>query len=248
MKIPPISLNTVTTVTDAADAFLLFRHMRFLLVIFLLAAIAHTSCDGKNPRPEVQKEPLEKLLDGNKRFISGRPAHPDETKMRIRNLKKGQRPFAAVISCSDSRVPPELVFDQGFGDIFSIRTAGNIIGDYELGSIEYAVEHLGCSLVVVMGHENCGAVDAFLKRDSTLVSHDHIANLMDYIANEKEAKELPDSQRYQIDHAVKANIRHGVNLLKQSEPVLKEKFSSGKIQIVGAMYDLDNGKVELLKQ
>ena len=97
------------------------------------------------------EDPLERLMKGNRRFLSGRPAHPDETRQRIRNLKKGQEPYVVIVSCSDSRVPPELVFDQGFGDVFSIRTAGNVIGDYELGSIEYAVEHLKCKLVMVLG-------------------------------------------------------------------------------------------------
>lgn len=236
----------VTAVTKVAGCFYLLRPMRFFLSIFLVAVLAFLSCSGNNPRPQVSKEPLQKLMDGNGRFISGRPAHPDETRARIRNLKKGQHPFAVVVSCSDSRVPPELVFDQGFGDIFSIRTAGNIIGDYELGSIEYAVEHLGCSLVMVMGHENCGAIEAFLKWDSSFVHNDHIERLINYIAAEAEAKALPDSLRHNIDHAVNANIRHGVNLLRNSEPVLKEMHRSGKLKIVGALYDLDDGKVTLL--
>src|SRR6478736_4693898 len=125
----------------------------FLLFIGVFSACNHTDNNKLSP--------LQKLEEGNKRFASGKPIHPDETLERLRELKKGQHPFATIISCSDSRVPAELVFDQGLGDIFSIRTAGNVMGDYELGSIEYAVEHLDCKLIVVMGHENCGAIQAY---------------------------------------------------------------------------------------
>jgi carbonic anhydrase len=185
-------------------------------------------------------------MKGNDRFAAGHPLHPDETLERIRNLKKGQHPFAVVVSCSDSRVPPELVFDQGFGDIFSIRTAGNIIGDYELGSIEYAVEHFDIKLVMVLGHENCGAVDAYVRQGEEK-HRDHVQKLIDYIHDEVEEKQLPDSLKTDLDHAVLANIRHGVHLLRESEPVLKPLHVSRQLQILGAIYDLDNGKISLLE-
>jgi carbonic anhydrase len=184
---------------------------------------------------------------GNKRFMKGRPVHPDETLDRIRKLKKGQNPFVVIVSCSDSRVPPELLFDHGFGDVFSIRTAGNVIGDYELGSIEYAVEHLGCKLVLVMGHENCGALDAYIHRTNER-HQDHIQALLDYIDAEVEEQQLPDSLKNNLEFTVLANIRHGVNLLKTSEPVLGKLYRERKIKVVGAIYDLDKGEVKLLDQ
>jgi len=190
--------------------------------------------------------PLDKLKTGNEKFVSGHPAHPHETLNRINELKKGQNPFAVVVSCSDSRLPPELVFDQGLGDIFSIRTAGNIIGDYELGSIEYAVEHLHCKLIVVLGHENCGAIQAYAaSAASGNENHhgDHIQNLVNYIASEEEEKIIPDSLKSNIDLLVKANILHGVNLLKSSTPVLKPLVEKNEVRIIGAYYDLDNGNV-----
>ena len=125
--------------------------MGILSALYLLAlAVMLVSCNRPSPETDsiVTGDPLERLMLGNKRFVKGRPVHPDETLERIRNLKKGQNPFVVIVSCSDSRVPPELLFDHGFGDVFSIRTAGNVIGDYELGSVEYAVEHLGCRLVL----------------------------------------------------------------------------------------------------
>ena len=136
--------------------------------------------------------PLEKLKVGNHRFVKGNPIHPDETLKRIRELKKGQHPFAVVVSCSDSRIPPELIFDQGLGNIFTIRTAGNVIGDYELGSIEYAVEKFHCNLVIVLGHENCGAIEAFISSGNER-HNGHIQNIIDYIACEDEERAIWDS-------------------------------------------------------
>jgi carbonic anhydrase len=190
--------------------------------------------------------PLERLEVGNARFVSGYPIHPDETPQRIRDLKKGQHPFAVVVSCSDSRIPPELIFDQGLGDIFTIRTAGNVIGDYELGSIEYAVEHLHCKLVVVLGHESCGAIQAFLDRDGEkhgLKHHDHIEKILDYLANEKEEQTVRSRLASQPDLAVRANILHGVHLIQNSTPDLAPKIANRSLNVMGAYYDMDNGKV-----
>lgn len=186
--------------------------------------------------------PLEKLKAGNERFSQTAPVHPDATVQRKQELTKGQHPFAVVVSCSDSRVPPELIFDQGLGDLFIIRTAGNVIGDYELGSIEYAVEHLHCNLVVVLGHENCGAVGAFLESKGEK-HEDHIQNIVDYIGAEEEVKAVLDSAKSDATLAVKANVRHGVAQLKSSAPVLEHLVSSGELNIVGAYYDMDSGKV-----
>src|SRR6187431_1769584 len=208
---------------------MLKKGLLFLLFISIFSACNHTE--------NTNLSPLQKLEEGNKRFASGQPMHPDETLERLRELKGGQHPFAVVVSCSDSRVPAELVFDQGLGDIFSIRTAGNVMGDYELGSIEYAVEHLHCKLIVVMGHENCGAVQAYASSGKEKHADDHIQSIVDYIASEEEEKNIPDSLRSDIDLLVKANITHGVNLLKASTPVLKPLFDKGELTIVGAYYD-----------
>jgi carbonic anhydrase len=218
-------------------------------LISLLFVFIALSCS--RPVPETDSimtgDPLERLMVGNRRFMTGHPVHPDETLDRIRKLKKGQNPFVVIVSCSDSRVPPELVFDHGIGDVFSIRTAGNVIGDYELGSIEYAVEHLGVDLVMVMGHENCGALDAYVHR-STERHHNHIQNLIDYINDEVEEKQLPDSLKQSLEFTVLANIRHGVNLLRSSEPILGKLYKEKKIRVIGSIYDLDTGEVKLLDQ
>ena len=215
--------------------------MKFLVPILFISLFF--SCKQKKERDqETALAPLDKLKTGNERFVSGHPVHPDETLARIRELKKGQDPFVVVVSCSDSRLPPELIFDQGLGDVFSIRTAGNVIGDYELGSIEYAVEHLHCKLIVVLGHENCGAIQAY-STSGNEKHDDHIQSLVDYIAAEEEEQIIPDSLRSNIDTLVKANIVHAVNLLRTSTPVLKHLVDKNEIKIIGAYYDLDTGNV-----
>ena len=215
--------------------------MKFLVPIIFISLLF--SCKQNQEKDQVTAlTPLEKLKVGNERFVSGHPVHPDETLDRIRELKKGQNPFVVVVSCSDSRLPPELIFDQGLGDVFSIRTAGNVIGDYELGSIEYAIEHLHCKLIVVLGHENCGAIQAYATSGNEK-HNDHIQTLVDYIAAEEEEKIVPDSLRSNIDILVKANIAHAVNLLSSSTPVLKPLVDKNEIKIIGAYYDLDSGNV-----
>ena len=211
----------------------------YLLFIGVLSACNHTE--------NTNLSPLQKLEEGNKRFASGEPTHPDETLERLRELKGGQHPFAVVVSCSDSRVPAELVFDQGLGDIFSIRTAGNVMGDYELGSIEYAVEHLDCKLIVVMGHKGCGAVKAFIDSKGHYDHEDHIKKIVDYIESEKEEHDLAIEDKLTIENAVNANIQHGVAFLKTAEPILKEFHDQKKITIIGAVYDIETGKVTFEK-
>jgi carbonic anhydrase len=212
------------------------------LILFTSLFFSCRQAAEKNEKNQADMTPLDKLKEGNERFVSGHPVHPDITLSRIGELKKGQSPFAVVVSCSDSRLPPELIFDQGLGDVFSIRTAGNVIGDYELGSIEYAVEHLHCKLIVVMGHENCGAIQAFAASGNEK-HDDHIQKIVDYIAAEDEIHALPDSSKSDIDLLVKTNVLHGVNLLKSSAPVLKAAVDDNEVTIIPAYYDLDNGKV-----
>lgn len=212
-------------------------------LLYLLFISVLFACNKTEKTEDANLTPLQKLEAGNKRFASGKPMHPDETLERIRELKKGQHPFAIVVSCSDSRVPAELVFDQGLGDIFSIRTAGNVMGDYELGSIEYAVEHLDCKLVIVMGHKDCGAMKAFIKSNGHYEQTDHIKKIIEYIESEKEEKNLAIHNDLVLDKVIDANIEHGVTYLKTAEPILKEFYDNKKVAIVGAVYDIETGKV-----
>jgi carbonic anhydrase len=227
--------------------------MRSSLFFSLLVVWSFFSCQPKPVDQHLEQIPkenlLEVLLEGNLRFAEDHPIHPDQTLERLRDLNQGQHPVAAIISCSDSRVPPELVFDQGLGDLFVIRNAGNIVSDYEIGSVEYAVEVLGVPLVIVMGHTNCGAIHAFADYD-----HDHahiypeyIQKIIDYIESEEEEKALPRNIPNFLERAIEANILHGVHELKKNIPQADSLMTANKLRIIGALYDMETGKVRLVE-
>jgi len=193
------------------------------------------------------KEALDRLVHGNALFVSGKTKHPRQDASTRKKLTGGQQPFAAILSCSDSRVPPELVFDQGIGDLFVVRVAGNIGGEDDLGSIEYSVEHLHTSLVVVMGHEKCGAVTAALAPDS--VRQHEAFGIQQMLAHVFPSlvqidRSLPPAE--QVHQGVEANVRASVDHLRNT-PELKEKIANGTLSVVGAVYELETGKVRLLQ-
>lgn len=224
------------------------KRMLWVMVIVSVASVCiiYFLMPDKNKEtpPANSERSLERLLEGNARFVKNEMQHPDESKERRVELSTAQHPFAVVVSCSDSRVPPELIFDQGLGDLFVIRTAGNLVDSLELGSIEYAVEHLGVKLLVVLGHENCGVIKAFLEKKT---EHNHITKLLTEVAEEPEEKVAVTEKGDLTDNCVRANIKHITLLLKNSEPVLAEKFRAGELKIVGAHYDLDKGEVEMIE-
>lgn len=188
-------------------------------------------------------DPLSKLLEGNARFVSNKPIHPDETVERKKEITEHQKPFAAIISCSDSRVPPEIVFDQGLGDLFVIRTAGNLIGDIEFGSLEYALEHLGVKLIVVLGHQNCGVIKAFLSEEKET---GYIAHLVSLVENKEEEKKAILAEGDKVNNCVLANIENSVRQIKEACPVLLKHAANSGIKIIGAEYDLSSGKVDVV--
>lgn len=183
-------------------------------------------------------ESIKKLKDGNERYITGKPTHQNQTSARRTEVAKGQKPFAVVITCSDSRVPPEILFDQGIGDLFVIRTAGNILDDIGLGSIEYAVEHLHVPLVVVLGHERCGAVSATVEGGE---APGHIKAL---VSNIMRAVEKARSKKGDLlENSIKQNVENVVEQISKSKPILEEFVHEKKIKVIGARYDLDDGAV-----
>lgn len=187
---------------------------------------------------------LAKLREGNQRFVSGKLMHPGQTTARRTELASVQHPFAIVLSCSDSRVPPEVIFDQGLGDLFVVRVAGNVLNDEGLGSIEYAVDHLGSRLIVVLGHQSCGAVKA--ARDTMAAKGQapgHIQSLVDAIE-----PAVAGTAKEDLEATIKANVKHVVDELRSSTPVLKAKVDSGEIQVIGSYYRLDTGEVTVLEE
>jgi carbonic anhydrase len=212
-----------------------------LISLMLLVSTGAGSASGQNGLPVSAESAQQKLIDGNKRYVDMKMSHPDQTAERRAVVAKGQHPFAAVLSCSDSRVPPEVIFDQGLGDLFIIRLAGNILDVAALGSLEYAVEHLGVKYIMVLGHERCGAVEATIKGGE---AHGHIGSLVKAIQPAvNEAKNMPGDL---LDNAVRANVTMVVQQLKSSEPIMKESVKKGALSIAGARYDLDDGEVTIL--
>jgi carbonic anhydrase len=189
-------------------------------------------------------EAISKLKEGNGRYTSGNLQHPGQTTERRTELAKSQYPFAAIVSCSDSRVPPEIVFDQGLGDLFVVRVAGNVINDEGLGSIEYAVDHLGTRLILVLGHQRCGAVQAAKETIAAKgKAPGHIESLVTAIKPAVEATAKDD-----LETTIKANVKNVVQALRSSRPILKAEVDSGKIQVIGGYYILDTGAVTFLDE
>ncbi len=182
--------------------------------------------------------PIEKLISGNKRFIEEKTIHPHQNKKTVLDNQNAQHPFAVVLTCSDSRVAPEILFDQGIGDIFVIRNAGNLISDIDMGSIEYAVEHLDTKLIVVLGHTECGAIKAYVgDKNNEYKKHlSHIDDIVETIANENEEKQI--SKEDNLNACVIANVKHSLKMI-QDNPIVKEKHA----KVVPMEYDIHTGKI-----
>ena len=214
-----------------------------LILSFTLLMNANICFANHNTENISADEALEKLIKGNERFIELKEQHPDSDKKRRKEMLKGQHPFVVILSCSDSRVPPELIFDQGLGDIFEIRNAGNVLNEHVIGSIEYAVMHCGVKLIVIMGHQDCGAIAATL---SGVSETKYIKALEDSI---KPAIEDCKKQGKEInsDNVVKAHVMQDINELLSQDNELVQYMKKNNVKIVPAYYHLDTGKVDFLK-
>ena len=185
---------------------------------------------------------LKMLLDGNARYVAAKAEHPAQSAERRMEVAKGQHPFAAILGCADSRVPPELLFDRGLGDLFVVRVAGNIADDAAIGSIEYAVEHLHAPLVMVLGHEKCGAVQAAVDTfDQMGEAPGHLGALTKPI--QPAVAQAKTRGGDLLDAAIIANVANVTAQLKMSEPLLAHMLHDEQINVVGARYDLDTGEV-----
>lgn len=184
---------------------------------------------------------LQMLIDGNKRHIATKRIYPHQTEQRLREVATGQHPFAIVLGCADSRVPPEIAFDRGIGDLFVIRVAGNIVDDAVTASIEFAAAQLGAPLVIVLGHERCGAVAATLKGGEL---PGHLKTLAEAI--QPAVVKVKDKPGDALDNTVRANVQMVVEQLKTSTPILADMVKQKKLTIVGGRYDLDTGAVTVI--
>lgn len=184
---------------------------------------------------------LKRLIEGNQRFASGKATQPRQDLNRVKETAKGQKPFAIVVGCSDSRVPNEIIFDEGVGDLFIVRTAGQVSAAASYGSMEFAHAALGANLIMVLGHTACGAVDAAVKRPEV---PGHIVTLINEILPAVERSEKAKGDR--VTNAIRENVKYQVEKLRKLEPVLAKAVREKKIRIVGGVYNLENGKVEMV--
>ncbi len=205
-----------------------------------------TQTQAEEPAPTNASEALALLLKGNERFVAGSPRHGHESVDRRKEVIAEQHPFATVLGCSDSRVPTELLFDQGLGDLFVVRVAGNVVATDDLGSIEYAVDHLHTPLVLVLGHEGCGAVTAALEPEAARSKEaKDIQELLALILPALKGIDPKLRPTERVSRGVESNVRWSIQQL-QNAPDLKEKIAGGHLRIVGGIYELETGKVRLL--
>jgi carbonic anhydrase len=211
----------------------------FSLIGAVLSQVAPASASAaQNIAPAIA---YKTLMEGNQRFVRGQLSGPHRSADRRTELAQSQRPIATILSCADSRVPAELLFDQGLGDLFNVRVAGNIVTPEVLGSLEYAVALLETPLLMVLGHERCGAVTAAVNRQPV---PGHIGDFLDEIqAAVRQTQNLPGDP---IDNAVSANIQIQVERILQQSTLISQRQAKGQVTIVGGRYDLDSGLVTIV--
>ena len=186
-------------------------------------------------------ESLRLLLEGNQRFIDGKMTHPNQTPERRVEISKGQHPFAAILACSDSRTAPEVIFDRGLGDIFVVRVAGNVADQVVIESLDYSVKHLGVRLLMILGHRSCGAVTA------AVVGHEEPGDVGPMLTELRPAVEATKGKSGDpVENAIRENVKLVVTKLAESAE-LSAMVKSGELKVIGGIYDLNTGKIEMLK-
>lgn len=216
----------------------------FLAIALMLSVLTTIAWASEEKSEITGEQSLQMLMEGNARYASGNASHPDQSAERRSELIAGQHPFAIIVGCSDSRIPPELIFDQGLGDIFVIRTAGQVLDDVAIASIEYGVDHLSVPLVVVLGHDSCGAVTAVVKGGEV---EGHLGSLVNFIEPAVEQAREMGNESELLDNSIDNNVYNIVDELKASQPILSEKVEKGELLIVGARYHLESGDVEVFE-
>lgn len=220
------------------------RYVATLAMAVFLAAtsvLALASSAGPGLSPDAA---LVKLKEGNERYVAQASVAPhQDAARRHETATGGQHPFATVLACADSRVPVEVLFDQGVGDIFTVRVAGNVAATDEIGTMEYGAEHLGVPLIVVMGHTKCGAVTAVVKNEPVTPNIGKlVAPIVPAVKSVKSRFATANTDEL-IDKAIEANMWQAISDIYTESPLLKQMAAAGKIKVVGAIYDIDSGKV-----
>lgn len=229
MQLPPPSRSPLLPVLATGA---------LLLTISLPRALG-----GESLTPAAARQ---RLIEGNRHFISGKLDHPHQDPRYRHDLSRGQHPFATVIACADSRVPPEILFDEGLGDLFVIRTAGHVLDEAVLGTLEYAVKHLRTPLIVVLGHENCGAVTAAVRPGE---HPEHLEHLVEAIRPAARLARIPhhdDQEEVLVHRAVLHHVRLSAEALPRRSDLIRRALERGELEISGAVYDLADGIVGFL--
>ncbi|GAA6616774.1 carbonic anhydrase [Scytonema sp. NUACC26] len=204
-------------------------------------AVAQKTTPVEKPRPVNPQAALTRLIEGNNRFVEGKRVNPNQSKLRLQETAVAQYPFAAILGCADSRVPAEIVFDQGLGDLFVVRVAGNVASQTAIGSLEFATAVLGAPLIVVLGHARCGAVVAAVKGDPLPgrigVFVEEIKPAVEKVRNKTGSLE---------ENSIISNVQYQAEKLAESSTILRGLIKEGKLKIAAGRYDLASGKVTLL--
>lgn len=219
----------------------------FLSVLLVLSNIAVNS-ETQPLAAQIKKQKsdnnvLKDMLDGNKKFIKGALTKQD-VKSQREETSKGQHPHTIVVTCSDSRVPPEYIFDEGIGQLFVVRTAGNVVDDICLGSIEYAAEHLHAKQIIVMGHTSCGAVKATLEGETESPNINAIIKLIKPAVKTAKSKNLKEKEV--LSESITENVKNQIKAIMKSK-IIRELTEINRMSVCGAVYDINSGKVEILK-
>ncbi len=209
-----------------------------ICVIALILISFQLSAEVNKPMNKPPQTSLQRLMDGNRRFVEETSLHHNRAEERRLETAEQQEPFAVIVGCSDSRVSPEILFDQGIGDLFIVRVAGNVVGPIEQDSIEYSAIYLHSSLILVMGHENCGAVTAVLEEKTKDIQA--VADLIEPAVRQSKTQEGD-----RLENAIKYNVINVVSQLKKS-PALQKLIEQKKIEVIGGYYHFKTGRVELL--
>lgn len=205
------------------------------------AVAQQAATPSARPKPVSPEEALQKLLQGNERFIAEKRENPNRSRLRLQETEVAQYPFASILGCADSRVPAEIVFDQGLGDLFVVRVAGNVASQTAIGSLEFASAVLGSQLIVVIGHSRCGAVSAAVKGDPVP------GRIGVFVEEIKPAVALVKSKTGDLEqNSVVSNVKYQAAKLAESSTILRGLIDQGKLKIVGGRYDLATGKFTLV--
>jgi carbonic anhydrase len=206
--------------------------------------------NNPNPNPVSAEAAKRRLIEGNRRFVNQNRQYPNQSKRRLQSVSKKQYPYAAILGCADSRVPPEIIFDQGLGDLFVVRVAGNIATNETIGSLEYATANLGTQLIVVLGHKGCGAVSAaFDNQPDDGNINSVVDDIRPSLSPNSRTRRNSNSNRNDVNddnNAVINNIEYQARKLQDNSQIIDKLIRDDRLKIVGAYYDINTGKVRFL--